>query len=273
MTVLGGAVLIGTVSRARAQTPLRLGLLPSERAPDVIRRAEPFAEALRARLNLPVTIRVATDYSATVEALRFGHVDFAYLGPASFLLLQALAPAVPVARGALGDKDHFHAAIIARPGRVSGLDALRGTEFAFGDVASTSGHVVPRHMLTGAGLHMTRDYSATYLGGHDAVILAVRAGRVLAGGVSEPILRAFEATGRIAPGEIEVVALSGPVPTYPWVAAPAQDPDLIDRMRAALVALPDGPATRAFGADRFVPADLSDFADLRSAMANLGFRV
>lgn len=268
-----GAACLSAPAPIRTEEQLRLGLLPSERAPDVIRRATPFAEALQARLGRAVSLVVATDYAATVEALRFGHVDFAYLGPASFLLLHAPAPALPLARGAEGGRDHFHAAIIARPGVFANLGALQGAEFAFGDIASTSGHVVPRHMLGAAGLHLDTDYTARFLGGHDAVILAVRTGRAVAGGVSEPILRAFEAAGRIVPGEIEVVALSDPIPTYPWVAGPGIDPALADRMRAALLALPDGPATRAFGADRFVPAALSDFADLRRAMAGLGFRV
>lgn len=268
-----GALGLFAPATLRADEPLRLGLLPSERAPDVIRRVAPFAEALEARLGRAIVISVATEYAATVEALRFGHVDFAYLGPASFLLLNARAPAPPLARGAEGDRAHFHAAIIARPGVVASLGALRGAELAFGDIASTSGHVVPRHMLARAGLRMDTDYTARFLGGHDAVILAVRSGRAAAGGVSEPILRAFQAAGRIAPGEAEVVALSDPIPTYPWVARPGIDPALADRMRAALLALPNGPATRAFGADRFVPAALTDFADLRRAMADLGFRV
>ena len=63
-----------------------IGLLPTESAPTVIRLNEPLRAYLESRLEMPVEMVVGADYAATGEALRFGRLDIAYLGPVTYIL-------------------------------------------------------------------------------------------------------------------------------------------------------------------------------------------
>jgi len=64
---------------------LTIGLLPGESAPTVMRLNEPLRAYLEKRLNVKVELVVGADYAATGEALRFGRLDVAYLGPVTYI--------------------------------------------------------------------------------------------------------------------------------------------------------------------------------------------
>jgi len=263
-----GAALVAP-SVLRAEVPLRLGFLPTERAPDLLRRLQPFLAAFETAYGRPVSPQVATDYAAAVEALRFGHVDIGLLGPAAFLLLQNRAPVTAIVRTARGETDSFRAALIAPAGGIGRIEDIRGREILFGDTVSTSGHVVPRYMLAQRGLVFDRDYSARFLGGHDAVIYALSAGHAAAGAVSEPIFERFVAEGRIERAVFRQLALSDPIPTYPWVAGPTFGADGAAELRATFLSLPAGPALDVFGADRFIPPRPGDFDQVAAALGSM----
>lgn len=254
-----------------ADDTLRIGLLPSESAPDVVRKHRAFGEALSAALDRPIELIVGVDYSATAEALRFGRLDMAYLGPASFVLLSTRAEIAPLVRPEHPDgRSTFHSVVIVPSGNpTQTLEELRGTEIAFGDVASTSGHVVPRAMLLDAGLAAGKDYEPRYLGAHDAVALAVARGRVAAGGVSLPVLERLFAQGSIDMNKLRIIAYSEPIPEYAWVAAPETTESGIEILRRALLDMQEPEALLPFGAHRFVAAARADYDGIKSRMERL----
>jgi hypothetical protein len=66
-----------------------IGLLPTESAPTVMRLNEPLRAYLEEKLKLP---------AATSEALRFGRIDIAYLGPVTYVLQSKHVGVQPFAR-------------------------------------------------------------------------------------------------------------------------------------------------------------------------------
>src|SRR6185436_8708002 len=168
---------------------LTIGLLPGESAPTVIRLNEPMRAYLEKCLGIPVKLVVGGNYAATGEALRFGRLDVAYLGPVTFIKQSRHANLLPFARPTHpGVGPTFQAVIIVPSDSTArSLGDLRGKEVAFGDPASTSGTWVPEYQLLEAGLVAGRDYTPRALGAHDAVALAVANHRVAAGGLSMPI--------------------------------------------------------------------------------------
>ena len=134
---------------------IKCGLLPGESLPVVERINEPLRAYLECRLGLPVELVIGSSYVATGEALRRGNLDLAYLGPVTYILQSRNAGLEPFARPTHGGKrgPTFRAAIIVpADSPVENLAQLRGGEIALGDLASTSGSWVPRHMLLEAGL-------------------------------------------------------------------------------------------------------------------------
>jgi phosphonate transport system substrate-binding protein len=271
--VLGAAILapFGLTATRAATAPLRVGLLPGESAPEVIRKHEPFRAALVAALRRPVHLTVAVDYSTTVEALRFGRLDIAFLGPASFVLLEARSKAEPFARPMRDGNATFEAAIIVPAGSPArGLRDLRGRNIAFGDIGSTGSHVAPRAMLLDAGLEAGRDYQARFLGAHDSVGLAVANGRAGAGGIGVSVLDRLVTRGTIDRNRIAVLATSAPLPEYTWTFSPGLAEGVRDEIRAAFLELRDPTALAPFRADRFVPSLAADYAPVATMMMRLG---
>lgn len=257
---------------AAAETParLRIGLLPGESALTVIRVNEPLRAYLEHRLGMPVDLVVGTDYAATGEALRFGRIDVAYLGPVSYVLGRDQAAIEPFAKSMHSHGATFTAVVItASDSHIATLADLRGKEVAFGDVASTSGHWAPRLMLYRAGLIADDDYEMRFLGAHDAVAFAVARGTVDAGGVSRPILERLITEGRIEGNALRIIAESSPIPEYAWTFRPGLDPGLRQRIRDAFLAIEDPAVLRIFNAERFVSARDSDYEMIRGWLRTL----
>ncbi len=87
----------GAMAQSRPQK-LVVGLLPGESAPTVMRLNEPLRAYLEKRLGMPVELVVGANYAATGEALRFGRLDIAYLGPVTYILRSRASKLQPFAR-------------------------------------------------------------------------------------------------------------------------------------------------------------------------------
>lgn len=250
------AVLAFPLATQSRPKELTIGLLPGESAPTVIRLNEPIRAYLEKRLGIPVKLVVGGNYAATGEALRFGRLDIAYLGPVTYVKQSRHARLVPFARPShAGVGPTFQAVIIVpSDSTAKTLADLKGHEIAFGDPASTSGTWVPQYQLLAAGLHAKRDYTARALGAHDAVCLAVANHRVAAGGLSMPIFNRLIREGKLDPKAVRVLAESPPIPEYMWTFREGLDPSFRQEIRQAFLELKDKAALDVFRAESFIPA-------------------
>jgi phosphonate transport system substrate-binding protein len=258
LAVLAGLLLLttGTVQAAERPSKLVIGLLPTESAPTVIRLNEPLRAYLEKRLGLPVEMVVGANYAATSEALRFGRLDIAYLGPVTYILQSRRARLQPFARPSHEVVGPTFKAVVIVPAKspAKTLSDLRGKEVAFGDPASTSGTWVPRYQILEAGLVSGRDYTLRVLGAHDAVALAVANGKVDAGGLSLPIYQRLLREGVIDPSAVRILAESAPIPEYMWTFREGLDPAFREEIRKAFISVNDPAALKLFNAEAFIPS-------------------
>src|SRR3989344_3494057 len=63
---------------------LKMGLIPADDAEEMLRNYEPVREYLSEKLGIPVEIKVTSDYTAAIEAMRYKHIDMAWFGPFSY---------------------------------------------------------------------------------------------------------------------------------------------------------------------------------------------
>jgi phosphonate transport system substrate-binding protein len=251
---------------------IKCGLLPGESRAVVEARNEPLRLYLERRLRWPVELVVGSCYVATGEALRRGLLDIAYLGPVTYILQSRNSGLEPFARpthgGSVGPT--FQAAIIVpTDSPVSTLAELRGGTVAMGDLVSTSGAWVPRHMLFEAGLTLERDYVRRLLGAHDAVATAVTTHQVSAGGLSLPIYQRLLAEGKVDGDAVRILSVSRPIPEYMWTFREGLPTDLREALRSAFVELRDADALGAYRADAFIPAVDADVDRVRNWMESL----
>jgi phosphonate transport system substrate-binding protein len=251
---------------------IKCGLLPGESPPVVRRRNEPLRAYLERRLKRPVELVVGKNYVATGEALCRGELDFAYLGPVTYILQRRVAPLEAFARpthgGSVGPT--FKAAIIVPlESRARTLADLAGSEIALGDHASTSGAWAPRHMFLTAGLAQERDYTRRHVGAHDAVLEAVARRQAAAGGLSLTVFRRLLAEGFPAARAVRVLAESPPIPEYMWTFRAGLPAALRDETRAAFHELAEPEPLAVFAATAFIPAVDPDVDRVRHWMEEL----
>jgi phosphonate transport system substrate-binding protein len=248
---------------------LVIGLLPGESAPTVMRLNEPLRAYLQQKLSMPVEIVVGANYAATSEALRFGRIDVAYLGPVTYILQSKRATLEPFARPThQGVGPTFQATIIVpadSPAKT--LADLKGGEIAFGDPASTSGTWVPRWQLLHDGLISGRDYTMRVLGAHDAVALAVANKKVAAGGLSKPIYERLLKEGKISADKVRILQDSPPIPEYMFTFRDGLDPAFKEEIRQAFVDVKDPAALAVFRAESFIPCADADVDRVRQWIA------
>ena len=129
---------------------------------------------------MKVEMTIPTNYAAVVEAIANDQVDIAYLGGFTYVQASKRAGVIPLVQR---DQDqNFHSLFITHPDSgINSLSDLGGHTFAFGDVNSTSGHLMPEYFMREAKVDAEVIAKATYTGGHDGTALAVANKRVDAG--------------------------------------------------------------------------------------------
>ena len=137
-------LLTGCTSTKNRSVALRISMIPTMNPGKIIRESTPFIDYLEKETGAKVELTVPTNYAAVVEAMASDRVDIAYLGGFTYVQASARAGAKPLVQR---QKDQtLHSLFITQPdSAIRSLGDLKGHSFAFGDVNSTSGHLMPAY--------------------------------------------------------------------------------------------------------------------------------
>ena len=264
----------GATASAPGRATLRVSMIPSTDPGKIVRESEPLVSYLEKELGVKVELTVPISYAAVVEAIANDQVDVAYLGGFTYVQAARRAGVVPLVQR---ERDrNFHSLFITQPDSgINGLADLTGRTFAFGDVNSTSGHLMPEYFLRQAGVGASVIANAIYTGGHDATALAVANKRVDAGALDETVFEKMTKEGKLDPRQVKVFYTTPPFFDYVWAARKGLNPRLAESFKAAFLKLNAGGAEAAhilalLNATRYVQADDSDYERLRRAAADAG---
>ncbi|MBY0341613.1 MAG: phosphate/phosphite/phosphonate ABC transporter substrate-binding protein [Rhodocyclaceae bacterium] len=243
---------------------LRVALLPDENASVVIKNNAPLEKYLEEKVGLPIELVVTTDYSSMIEAMRHGRLEMAYFGPLSYVLARSKSAIEPFAALKQKGTTTYQSVVIGNiAAGVNTLADAKGRNVAYGDKASTSSHLIPKSMLSAAGLQAGSDYKENFAGAHDAVAMSVQNGHAQVGGLSKPIFESMVERKLIDPAKVKVIAESKPFPQYPWVMRSDLNPELKAKIRDAFLALNDPAVLKPFKADGFGPISDKDYDVVR----------
>lgn len=200
--VIGG---LASTAMAAPLKELRFGLLPAEDAVEMTKQFQGIADHLGKALGLPTKVSVSQSYNALIEALAAGKLEIVYLGANQYVAakLQGLnvVPLVvaktPIAADDKVGRTYYKACIITLgKSGIKTVNDLKGKTFAFVSPTSTSGGVGPRYYLVKNGINPERDFKdLVYAGKHDSVYLAVKNGKVDAGGTGDVYFPRWKARG------------------------------------------------------------------------------
>jgi phosphonate transport system substrate-binding protein len=271
--VVTGAVLAQQPTGTAKPGILTVGFIPAEDARAMVRQSQAIMDIVAKQTGLKVDAFVGSDYNATIEALRTGHVDVALLGPFSYVLATTQAPveAFAVTVVAKTMQPSYRSIIIARnESPISALAEIKGRTFAFVDPGSTSGYMVPAAAFITSGITPEKDFAKVmYSGGHDATIVAVAEGKVDAGSVADRIYERGCAKGLADCNKLKIVWKSDPIPNDPLLYRKNLPEDLKKKIREAFYSVKNLPFGEMGTVARFDPATDKDYDSVRKVATAL----
>ncbi len=269
---VAGAAAVSTVAiiprGIRAADDLHVAFIPEVATTyDSINAKQPFVDWLSKATGRNVKLIIPTNYAATVEALGNGSADVAHFGGLSFLKAQARYGAEPLVQRTR-DKA-FHSLFITNVPDIKTLADLKGKTFAFGDVISTSGHLIPAKEMLEAGVDPNKDVTARFSGNHTNTALAVNAGQVQAGALDELVYGKMVADKTIDATKARVFHTSAPFADYVWTVGKTVDAATATTITNAFLALKDGPVFALLGSSPYVKVTNAEYDNLRAVAQKL----
>lgn len=249
-------------------------MIPTTDPGKIIRQSQPLIDYLQRETGSAIDLTVPTNYAAVVEAITSNKVDIAYLGGFTYVQAAARSDVKPLVQR-LRDKN-FHSLFITQPeSPIHSLADLKGHTFAFGDVNSTSGHLMPSFYMREQKVDSTVIEKAIFTGGHDATALAVANKRTDAGAMDELVFQQMMKTGKLSASQIRVFYTTPPFFDYVWVARSGLDASLAERFSNAMLKLDatkleDKPLLDLLNAEKYDIAHASDYDKLRQAAKDDG---
>jgi phosphonate transport system substrate-binding protein len=243
--------------------PLRVGVVPNQNPEKIQAEYEPFGDYLSAQLGREVELTVPTSYSAVVEAMINDKLDLAYFGGLSYVQARNqgdVTPLVTEINPRTGDTTYHSVIIVPADSQIQEVSELKGKDFAFGSVSSTSGSLYPAIMLRDAGIDYRTDLgNFNYTNGHDATAQAVANGQVDGGGLEDRILYNLEDQGAVNKDSVRVIEESDPIEGYPWVVRDALSDDLKEQITQAFLTLDDPTLLDLLRAQGYERVDAGDY--------------
>ncbi|MBI2312791.1 MAG: putative selenate ABC transporter substrate-binding protein [Betaproteobacteria bacterium] len=259
-----------------AQQILRVSAIPDEAPTELQRKFGPLGKYLEQKTAARIQFIPVTDYAATVEGLAAKKLDLVWYGGFTFVQarLRTHGAAIPLVQREEDEK--FRSVFITRAGSsISGLSDLKGRNFTFGSVSSTSGHLMPRYFMLQQGINPDKDLRIAFSGAHDATAFQVAGGKVDAGALNISVWEKLLEQKKIDPAQLRVFYTTPPYYDYNWTVRGDLDARLIEKLREAFLALdPKNPEHREIlalqRATRFVPTRPENYKGIEEAARSAG---
>lgn len=251
---------------------IRFGVVPLESPAIMFKKFSPLAEYLSRKLGRPVDLRIAVDFEGAIKDIGQNITQLCYMTPSTYIEANKRYGVKVFAKALRDGKPYHHSVIITRnDSDLRSIEDLKGKTFAFGDMRSTSSHIIPRAMLKQAGIDLSDLKYYNYLGHHDDVIKAVLKGEYEAGGVMESTAYKFKDKG------IRFLKFSDEIPEFNICYNPSLSEGDLSIIRTALITLKDSDpegATILKSIDEsytgFTDAKDGDYESIRTEMARIG---
>jgi phosphonate transport system substrate-binding protein len=273
VAVLCGLLFATTVF---AQGVLRISAIPDENPTELQRRFSKVASYLEKETGLKVQYTAVTDYAAVVEALAAKKIDLAWLGGFTFVQARLrTGNAIPIVQRAEDEK--FTSKFIASAASgIKGLSDLKGKNFTFGSVSSTSGHLMPRYFLLENKINPEKDFRRmAFSGAHDATALQVESGRVDAGVLNASVWEKLVSEKKVDTTKVKVIWTTPRYYDYNWTVRGDLDPAVVRKLTAAFLKLdPKNPAhievLDVQRASKFIPTRPENYKGIEQAARSAG---
>ena len=261
---------------ASAQNVLKVSAIPDEAPTELQRKFTPLGKYLESQIGMKVEFTPVTDYAATVEGLAAKKLDMVWYGGFTFVqaYMRTNKTAIPLVQRA--EDEAFRSVFITKVGSgINTLADLKGKNFVFGSVSSTSGHLMPRYFLLQNGVNPDKDMRIAFSGAHDATVFQVAGGKVDAGALNILVWTKMVEEKKVDTSQLKVFYTTPPYYDYNWTVRGDLDAALVSKLREAFLALnPNNPEHREILAlqrtSKYVPTKRENYKGIEDAARSAG---
>ena len=268
-------VLLSLPATTFSKQVVSFGLCPKYNPRIMYQLYQPFADYLSENTPYQFEIKLSRSYQETIDRFGRGEVLIASCGPVPYIKAKEKYGVKPILRALNKDGNPFYRGIIIvrKDSPIQRLSDLKGKSFAFGQVLSTAGHIVPQYHLVKAGVHSRDLKHYSFLRHHDSVVQAVLKGQFDAGAVKDVVAYKYEQEG------LRFISVTDPIPTVLITARSDAPKELVESVRVALLKLdPKDPAYQRMMASwdeefkyGFTQVSDSDYDPIRKILRAMNF--
>ena len=262
---------------------LKVGGIPDQDTARLARRYQEFADYLSQELDVPVEYVPSVDYAAVVTAFTQDELQLAFFGGFTGVQARLRNPGAT----AIAQREHdakFHSKFIVRAGlELDSLEDLAaqssGLTITFGSESSTSGHLMPRHFLTEAGIDPDSDFRSApnFSGSHDLTWQLVESNSFDVGALNEDVWDRAVREGRANPAKVREFYTTPDYFDYNWTARAGLDKvygdGFTDKAQAALLKLnpqEHGEILELFSTGKFIATNNGNYQAIEGVARGLG---
>lgn len=259
-----------------AQTTLKVSAIPDEAPTELQRKFTPLGAYLEKETGMKIEFIPVTDYAAVVEGLAAKKLDLVWLGGFTFVQARLrTGTAIPIVQR---EEDRvFTSKFIANASAgINTLEDLKGKNFSFGSVSSTSGHLMPRYFLQQNKLNPEKDFKrVAFSGAHDATALQVESGKVDAGVLNASVWDKMVQDKKVDASKVKVIYTTPTYFDYNWTVRGDLDAATVKKLTDAFLKLDaKNPAHKEImdlqRASKFIPTSADNYKGIESAAREAG---
>ena len=256
-----------------------IGVIPVQSEGAMENAMDKLQSILTDELGREVKVEVYPDYNGVVEAMNYDKIDMAYFGPLTYVVAHEKSGAKAIITQLIDGEPFYHSYIITHKDSVWNtledlLEAPGEVDFAFGDINSTSGSLIPSIELQDRGVYQSEDEydfkTVRFTGSHDATALSIQNKQVHAGAIDSAIYNQLVDSGKVDGEQIKIIWESDKLFQYPWAVHKDTDEDTINKLQETFIAIDDQEVLDAFGATGFTEATNEDYESIRQAALKQG---
>ncbi len=219
--------------KSKDKKTVYFGVIPRDNPRIMYEKYQPLLDYLASKTPYTYELVLKKNYEETITALGSGEVDVALLGPLTYLEAYARYGAISILKpkGVDGTASYKSVIIKKKDTPIKNLFDLKGKSVAFASSKSTSGNLIPRYLLASSGIHLSDLSTYANFDFHDSVVKAILKGQYAAGAVRDSVAKKYMKLG------LDIIAVSGPIPTGPLAAGPGTPYTVIESIKKALLEL------------------------------------
>ncbi|MFB4164174.1 phosphate/phosphite/phosphonate ABC transporter substrate-binding protein [Alteribacillus sp. JSM 102045] len=267
-------------SGSDAEESLEIAVIPAQSSGEMEDGLTKLEDTLNESMDQEIEVEHYPNYNAVVEALNYGHIDMAYLGPLTYVVAHEESGAEAILTQEIDGEPYYYSYILTHVDQPwDNLDEMledaEEVDFAFGSISSTSGSLIPGLELRDRGVFESEEEhkfaSVRYTGSHDVTASALESQEVDAGAIDSAIYNELVDDGVIDDSQLKTIWESEQLYQYPWAVRSDMDEDTKQALQDAFTSIEDEEILEIFGgASSFVETDHSNYESILKAAEDFG---